>query len=388
MRRKDFLVATLGAASLGTVSLAAGSADDDRASLPDGGDGRLRILPEPTGGPDVARLVAPGMALDFHVEVVDSRASNPDLEAVAPPRFHWRCETGRLDRVTERETRWIPPREGGADEIVCEYEANYRPKGLFARLSGEASTTRLTARARVIAAAPSSLLGADGRLDGFHLGAYPSPHDPRYAANARWPRRYPEVYSLPEGFYRVTEETLDWPISPNFRLGDFAHHYPWETLGLPQYIALDDALVEKLEDLVALLRADGFARKGLKFIYGFRPPSYNLGTRDDDPDGTLKVPFSMHQYGKAVDVIVDDDDDLVLDDLTGDGISDYADAVALRRYVDRLDERYLAAGDPRLGGAGTYAHNDFRARKQSPYVHVDVRGFAGSDGRPIRWVIR
>ena len=46
----------------------------------------------------------------------------------------------------------------------------------------------------------------------------------------------------------------------------------------------------------------------LKFIYGFRPPIFNIGTFQNDPE-TLKTIFSMHQYGKAVDIIIDEDND-------------------------------------------------------------------------------
>ena len=143
-----------------------------------------------------------------------------------------------------------------------------------------------------------------------------------------------------------------------------------------------------LAAVLALAMEAGVTGRKFRFIYGFRPPAYNLrGDGGSGSEGSLKAPFSMHQYGKAADIVIDDDDDLVLDDLSADGRSDLADARALMKFVDRVDGQYRDRGDPRVGGAGVYGHNDFRRRKQSPYVHVDVRGFCREDGGLIRWTV-
>ena len=40
-----------------------------------------------------------------------------------------------------------------------------------------------------------------------------------------------------------------------------------------------------------------------------------------------------------------------------------------------------------LGGAGVYHRHDIPDREiQTPYIHIDTRGFADAAGKPVRWV--
>lgn len=105
------------------------------------------------------------------------------------------------------------------------------------------------------------------------------------------------------------------------------------------------------------------------------------------PDTNLKMPFSQHQFGRAIDLIVDEDGDGVLDDLNGDGVADIHDAAVIMYYVNLLDRRYREEGRMAMvGGAGVYTDNDFVQRPwQSPYIHIDTRGFLNSRGNLIRW---
>lgn len=230
---------------------------------------------------------------------------------------------------------------------------------------------------------------SNGFINGYNIGRYLDPADPavrrQYGGHSRYPDLYPDVYKIPKWFYRVTEENKDLKISKHFTLGDFAVDYPWYSLGFPQYIALDFDLVKKLEDLITLMNRDNWDITHFAFIYAFRPPEFNLGTMLEDPE-TLKTPFSMHQYGKAADVIVDEDNDNVLDDLNEDGRIDIYDAEVIMRYVNMLDRRYLTEDRLNMvGGAGMYRKNDFTGRPESPYVHIDVRGFLSEQGTFIRW---
>jgi hypothetical protein len=152
-------------------------------------------------------------------------------------------------------------------------------------------------------------------------------------------------------------------------------------------VAVKPLLLSKLEDLIAQLRKHGYAERGLTLIYGFRPPVYNLGRIEaDGSDKTLKSTFSMHQYGGAADVIVDDDGDLQLDDLNHDGEINIHDAAVVLYHVNILDRAYREAKDPRMGGAGIYYHHDFWERPvKSPYCHLDTRNYLNAAGQLVRW---
>ena len=233
-----------------------------------------------------------------------------------------------------------------------------------------------------------------GMIDGFSIGEYLDPFDPqlddRFRVEAEWPIKHPDRYQVPTYFYKASRAINPLRISPNVRLGLFVVDFPWMSLGETQYIALDLNLVRKLEDLIALMRAEGRQITTFEPIYGFRPPSFNIGKILDEPETTLKKPFSMHQYGRAVDFIIDEDGDGRLDDLNGDGVVDVRDAAVIMEYVNRLDRQYRADGRMEMvGGAGLYESNDFLERVrhmgQTPYIHVDTRGFLRDNGDLIRW---
>ncbi|MCX7016828.1 MAG: hypothetical protein NTW86_30435 [Candidatus Sumerlaeota bacterium] len=320
---------------------------------------------------------------------LDSSAVETAGLAVAEESFEWRCDQGNLlfDRTHSRNfhNSWRPPDSSTISRVSLTYRGRFR-----AGDSGEILPVEKTvSRFFLSPTRPDQF--KDGKVDGYLIGEYPDPFDPSVfkrfeAEESQWPRLHPDCYAPPAAFYRVTRENIDVRISANFTLRFFAMDFPWRSEGFPQYVAIDPRLPRKLEDLLALVRGHGLARTGFTPIYGFRPPAYNLGAIQRDGRNTLKAPFSMHQYGRAVDLIIDDDGDLVMDDLNGDGRHDIYDAAELVKYVNVLDSRYRAAQSDLVGGAGIYTHHDFDERPvQSPYVHVDVRGFLGQGGALIRW---
>ncbi len=301
--------------------------------------------------------------------------------------LQWSASAGKLS-VGSKDTKsvWWPPAIGTLTTIRIEY------RGWFERfpetLLWGPVVVEKSCEVSVLPATPLHLL-RDGVIDGFTIGEYLDPRSTvtlqRYGDEAVWIRLYPEAYLPPDGFYKVTAENKDLPISKHFTLGIFAMDYPWYSLGFPQYIALDYGLVEKLEALIALMEADGYPASDFAFIYGFRSPAFNLGTMEEDHEYTLKVPFSLHQYGKAVDLVIDHNHDLVMDDLNGDGRVDIHDAAVIMHYVNILDRQYREKGSWLVGGAGLYERHDFRGRVQSPYIHIDMRGFTNERGELIRW---
>jgi hypothetical protein len=353
------------------------------------------IAPQPPSGAD-AILLEELEPVTLRAELKNSIAERFSLRK-KDENIKWSCTAGGISSPrNEIKTVWTPPARSYTATVRLSYSAWYNkfPRGIF-RADIEVGT-----QASIVFITPTrgSRL-RNGFLDGFEIGEYLDPTDKstirKYAPQARWFEKYPERYAPPKFFYKVTEQNRDLRISEHFTLGNFAFDYPWFSLGLPQYIALDYALVEKLEDLLGAVQQDGLAKKGFKFVYAYRPPRYNLTSIIRDGEDSLKAPFSMHQYGRAADIIIDDDDDLVLDDLNGDGEIDIHDAGVIMHYVNILDRRYreeesLSRRDPygKVGGAGLYSRNDFPQRVQTPYIHIDVRGFLDDNGHLIRWPSR
>ncbi|MFH0795239.1 MAG: hypothetical protein V2A74_14540 [bacterium] len=302
-------------------------------------------------------------------------------------RFSWSATHGPLNHDEGKTSNvWQPPIRGGLETVTVRFRGVYSLPHPFFNPEPVIVDRDATLKALVPI---SGGLRQGSKLDGFELGEYLDPLDPevvqRFKLTSSWPHLHPDKFTPPRYFYRVAPETKSLFLSQRFKLGDFALDFPWFSLGLPQYVAVDSALLNKLEDLLDLMNRDGYALRGFTPIYGFRPPCYNLGTIERDGAESLKVPFSFHQYGKALDFIIDLDNDLVMDDLNHDGMSDTHDSAVILHYVNILDREYREAGSPLVGGAGLYDYHDFHERIQSPYIHVDVRGFTSPEGLLIRW---
>lgn len=358
-----------------------------------------------TGGPRSAR-VGPGTTVNLRVAIrtglpsqhentvllEDNKPIALQVDYEAPRlegyelRLRWSCSGGMLEhQKSEMRNRFTPPSRG----TVCTINAEL---GLYPRRpyggQAKAPVRREKAQLTVIVPMPGIRLRQDGMLDGFRIGRYLDPLDPvvRQKYPNSWALIHPEKFQPPRAFYLVDAASRNLPISPHLILGDYDLDFPWFTLGKRQYIALDCRLVQKYEDVIAELNRAGLRGDKVKIIYGFRPPSYNLTQMENDGTKALKAPFSFHQYGQAVDFILDADGNDQLDDLDGDGRITVRDAAKLVHHVNVLDRRYRDQEIPLFGGAGIYDHHDFWERPvQSPYVHMDVRGFLNENGTLIRW---
>lgn len=304
----------------------------------------------------------------------------------------WRAEAGQVfngpgNDAVVRST-WTPPQESRLVKLVAEAAIALEPTER--RRGQKPAMIEKAVEFVFLTPLPSTYLKY-GVIDNYKIGDYPNPSDPtiaeRFKLESNWHELYPERYRLPPFFYRVDRNLKPLTISPHLTLGHFTIDYPWHSLGMPQYVTIDLNLVEKLEEMISLIQRDGaFRVTGLKPIYGFRPPAFNLGTIEAAPDTTLKVPFSMHQFGRALDFIIDENGDDVMDDLNGDGVIDMRDAAAIMHYVNILDRKYREEGQwNKVGGAGLYDHHDFEGRVQTPYIHVDTRGFLRPDKTLVRW---
>jgi hypothetical protein len=305
-------------------------------------------------------------------------------------KVRWHSDEGVLESDDDvlRNTFYPPIRSK-----VCTVEAKV---GYYPRSGDRVLTVAAideTAVLKILTPTSADLL-LNGMIDRYRIGEYPDPSDPaireQFDVENSFALIYPDKFLRPNAFYLVDDNSREFPLTPHLRLGSgrahYALDYEWFSLGKRQYVAIDPGLLRKLEDLIALFNEAGLAGDKIRTIYGFRPPAYNLERVDRDGADSLKAPFSLHQYGKALDVIIDADDDMRLDDLDGDGRSTVRDAAVMMHYINQLDRRYRDEGVPLYGGAGLYDHHDFWERPvQSPYVHFDVRGFLDPNGYLIRW---
>lgn len=181
-------------------------------------------------------------------------------------------------------------------------------------------------------------------LNGFKIGRYPAPKHGK------------KEYLPPKGFIEVNTKNANLWLSPHFQLGRFVCK---QKCKFPVYVALEPALIEKLERLLEAYNAQRGPLHTFEIMSGYRTPSYNKSIRN--------VPHSRHIYGSAADIFVDiNPKDGKMDDLNKDGKYNKLDAAYLYNLADTISEKY-----PHLsGGIGQYSANS----AHGPFVHIDVRG--------------
>jgi uncharacterized protein YcbK (DUF882 family) len=154
---------------------------------------------------------------------------------------------------------------------------------------------------------------------------------------------------------------MDTYVSTHFQLKDFltkGQEGVW-----PKYVVLSPRLLDKLELTLQELESEGHPVEDVFVVSGFRTPWYNATGGDTQGRGAL----SRHMYGDAADIIVDNDHDGCLDDLTGDGKADINDVRVMVQAAEQVERHY-----PHLiGGIGTY--RPVRG-SHCGFVHIDTRG--------------
>ena len=188
-------------------------------------------------------------------------------------------------------------------------------------------------------------------LNGYRIGRYPA--KPLYGL---------ADYLPPAGFIEVTRENENAPVSPHFRLGQFLCKQP----GSRRYIVLNKRLPLALEYILKRVNEAGLRATTFTIMSGYRTPAYNTSLGN--------VQYSMHQFGGAADIFIDEDGDGIMDDLNRDGRCDVHDAELLYRLIDEASALPEAQG--LIGGLGKYRATS----AHGPFVHVDVR-----QGRRARW---
>lgn len=240
----------------------------------------------------------------------------------------------------------VTPSARVIDEATWHWRAPRRPGRYPVEVRRE--DTGETVHVNVLVMAPYEWM-RHGVMNGYPIGEYPSGKKGAYAR--------------PRGFVEVTEENQETLVSPHFRLGQFLCK---QGGGYPKYVALNEALLGKLERVLEKVNAEGIPATTLHVMSGYRTPHYNrlLGN----------VAFSRHMYGDAADVFPDEQRrDGRMDDLNGDGVVDIRDSIVLRGWIEELELAYPTFFP--TGGIGVYESTE----AHGPFVHVDARG------RAARW---
>jgi hypothetical protein len=254
-----------------------------------------------------------------------------------------RAKDGVLTPASTNKWMWTAPAKPGVYTLqILDVTSDEAPVAKSAKAKDGDTALKLNAFVMV----PATQV-RNGVLNGYRIGEYPP------GAVKQNP-----AYRPPRGFVEVTKDSADTKVSPHFEIGQFLCK---QSDPFPKYLVLDERLPVKLETVIDRLRALGRDVDGLSVMSGYRTPFYNKAI------GNVK--FSMHQFGGAADVFVDEDRNGNMDDLNADRRIDQRDAIQLFDITDRLSRE---RGYPFQGGLGHYP----ATRAPGPFVHIDVRGTA------------
>lgn len=261
--------------------------------------------------------VMPGEEVDL--QVLFDRTSGPYRVTVSE---------GELSTTDSDRWRWRAPEDTGLSTIEI-----------------TSTLTQSTVRLNVFVLTPFTT--GERELNGYRIGRYedlPLDGDP--------------VYRPPAGFVELRPDNRNVRVSPHFTLGQFVAK---QKSGYPKYLLLREPLLLKLEMLLSEINERGVPARSLYIMSGYRTPNYNRAIGNT-------TSYSRHLYGGAADVFVDVDRDAYMDDVSGDGRVDIADAEVLADIIEaNAQEDWY---DPFAGGLGVYAENSVRG----PFIHIDVRG--------------
>ncbi|MBZ0257822.1 hypothetical protein K8I31_17290 [bacterium] len=342
---------------------------------------------------DAVLVTTHGVPLQFRC-MTNLTPAPPKDYTPEPSEWRWTASSGTLE-AGDNTCVWKNPAPG-KQTIRVEGELRYAPpkQGLFSFSKPKELTVPFVAEKVCIVPYYVPEI-KNGRVNGFVVGQYPDPKNPEHlkligdaVVEQRIKDHAETTYSQPKLFYEVDHETYFIKVFKNYTLGDFDLDPRFLSMKYPRYITIHPYILRKIDLFEQQLAADGHPVTKLKIFYGYRSPDYNLGRRNRDGELTLKSPFSMHMYGLAIDFIIDEDNDLVLDDLNGDGRITMDDAREMMKSVDALDKALREQGSELVGGAGPYPHHDYYERGeivQTPYVHMDARGYLREDGTLVRW---
>ena len=241
---------------------------------------------------------------------------------------------------------------GESGKLLARFRADGGRPGIVRTAIAAAGVLERVTELNVITLRPASD-AHHGRLGLYFIGTWP-----RISSAARGGI----AYRPPNGFIEVTPANENARLSAHFRVRDFLTHDQPDVW--PKYEVVSLRLVDKLELVLADLRAHGINPEGVYVMSGFRTPQYNRA--GGDPRG--RASLSRHMYGDAADIYIDNGATGSMSDLNHDGRVDINDARVILAAVNRVERSHPAL----VGGCGLYGGNG----AHGPFVHIDTRGYA------------
>jgi hypothetical protein len=277
--------------------------------------------------------------------------------------MNWSVPAGAVRQVDESVLEWTAPLAPGNYLIelqIVREEICYQEAGGQETVLGSVRESVSTSRFMMLVQYPYDRDG-DGQLAGLPVGIYPN-EDAENVNSYVAVRR--ELYKPPKWFVKLTPEVANLRISQHFRLGDFAPDV--DLAEGPAFIVISFRLIERLETMIAELRARGHEVETLKIVRGFLTPiqQQRLNRR-----GANLTDFSRHIYGDAAVLFVDVDGDGLMDDLNRDGKVDIDDADFMYQIVERIERQVQ-----KFGGLGKLAKPSDSQLPQTPCIALDMRG--------------
>lgn len=278
----------------------------------------VSLLPRPTFLTSLNGDVSPFRIRSAFILPGEKLTVGADLD------FHLHAPEGPVLRESGDLSHWIAPTEPGTYTL---------------QLTPEKNLPEVTINAFVLVPAEQV---KRGKLQGYAIGKYP---------------RGEGVYEAPRGFIKILPADEEIWVSPHFQLKQFICK---QAGAYPKFGLLREQLLVKLERILEKLGDRGIHVNGLTVVSGFRTPAHNRKMS--------RFKNSRHLYGDAADIFVDGDGNGRMDDLNGDGKSNWRDTAVLQEIVGEMetDEPHLFAA----GGLGLYRNT----RRHGPFVHVDARG--------------
>lgn len=326
-------------------------------------------------------MCIPGENLKIRLDVSQSPSSMSEvslLPIATPGEKHsyeitssrsLRCEHtgGILLKVLENGIEWQAPSASGTTQI----KLIYHEKRQFTNLEKPEKVQdigSLEDEFILNALVQFPFQEESGAVENYALGLYPDQDSSRVPSIVA---SHKDTYAPPKYFVKVTPSTEGLYLSERYRLGDFS---PRSGKGKNHFIVLDQKLVEMLENINDALVAKGHKVRSLKILRAYISPMERTRLARQ---GIKLSTFTRFQYGDAVGVIVDENDDGIIDDLNADGKIDYNDADVLHEIIEEVMIK-----THNRGGHGVFSNFKDPDHPDTPYVQFDLRGFSS----PFRYV--